>query len=49
MNLQNYKTCIDTIDVNTLNKLKYIVDEHTNIIILGNGGSNAISCHIAQD
>jgi D-sedoheptulose 7-phosphate isomerase len=49
MNLQNYKTCIDTIDVNALNKLKYIVDEHTNIIILGNGGSNAISCHIAQD
>jgi len=30
-------------------KLKSIVDEAENIIIIGNGGSNSIASHIAQD
>lgn len=49
MNLQDYKQCLDSIDQESLNKLKEIVNNHEHIIILGNGGSNAISCHIAQD
>lgn len=49
MNLQNYKHCLNQIDEKHLLELKDIIDSYQDIIILGNGGSNAISCHIAQD
>ncbi len=31
------------------NRLAHIVDEHQNIIIIGNGGSNSVASHISQD
>lgn len=49
MNLQKYKECLENIDQSLLDRLKEIVNLSEHIIILGNGGSNAISCHIAQD
>lgn len=49
MNLQNFKTCLYDINETDLQSLKDIVDKYEKIIILGNGGSNGISCHIAQD
>lgn len=49
MNLQNFKSCLDNINQDDLSKLKQYVLGAKNIIILGNGGSNAISCHLAQD
>ena len=30
-------------------KLKDIVNNHQNIIIIGNGGSNSVASHISQD
>jgi D-sedoheptulose 7-phosphate isomerase len=49
MNLQNFKTCLYDINEADLQSLKGIIDKYEKIIILGNGGSNGISCHIAQD
>lgn len=49
MNLNEYEKCFAAIDRNKLQKLKEIINYSQNIIVLGNGGSNAISCHIAQD
>ena len=49
MNLQEYKKCINDIDTTKIHKLAEIINDYSDIIILGNGGSNAISCHIAQD
>lgn len=49
MNLKEFKKCFEDLDIRELNLLKRIISEHNDIIILGNGGSNAISCHIAQD
>ena len=49
MNLQKFKECLDTINENDLNTLANIIKNARHIILLGNGGSNAISCHIAQD
>ena len=49
MNLQNYKDCLDKISSTDLLELRNMIHSFHNIIILGNGGSNAISCHIAQD
>ena len=49
MNLQEYKQCLANINEDDLAKLANIIKENNHIIILGNGGSNAISCHIAQD
>ena len=49
MNLQKYKECLESIDENQILSLKKIVSEFDKIIILGNGGSNSISCHIAED
>ena len=36
-------------DNDDLQRLKNIVKEHRKIIIIGNGGSNSVSGHIAQD
>lgn len=49
MNLQEYKNCLDKIDQSDLEKLSDIIRNSKDIIILGNGGSNSVSCHIAQD
>ena len=49
MDLTEYKKCFDELDQHKIFKLKEYIDYHNHIIILGNGGSNAISCHIAED
>ena len=49
MNLIKLKEQIDNINKQDLDKLKSAVLNADQIIILGNGGSNAISCHIAED
>ena len=49
MILNTYKQFVDRLLQDDLDKLKAIVDDYQDIIILGNGGSNAISCHIAED
>lgn len=49
MKLEEIKNCIEQININDLSKLKDIIYSSTNILILGNGGSNSISSHIAQD
>lgn len=49
MNLSEYKHCLNLITETDLSTLQQAVQSHEHIILLGNGGSNAISCHIAQD
>jgi D-sedoheptulose 7-phosphate isomerase len=49
MNLQEFKTCINGFSGEEQTTLKSIIDSHHNIIILGNGGSNAVASHIAED
>lgn len=49
MDLKEYKDCLNSIDESKLKELKELVYSHKQIIILGNGGSNAISLHIAED
>ena len=49
MNLLEFKKCLDNINLDQLETLKNIVSAHKNIILLGNGGSNAVTMHIAQD
>ena len=49
MELNELKKCIDDINIENLTTLKNIVKSSKNIIIIGNGGSNAISSHISQD
>ena len=49
MNLAEIKKTVDSILPSDLEKLKSLVFESDQIIILGNGGSNAVSCHIAED
>jgi len=49
MNLLKYKECVNDINQSHLDQLKTLVLAAPQVIILGNGGSNAISSHIAQD
>lgn len=49
MNLQEFKNCVNTFTESDQQYYKKIIDCHRNIIILGNGGSNAVASHIAQD
>jgi D-sedoheptulose 7-phosphate isomerase len=49
MILQDYKQCVSDISERQLAELKTIINNYHDIIILGNGGSNAISSHIAED
>lgn len=49
MNLDKLKKCIAEIDDDKIDSLKIWISKYDDIIILGNGGSNAISCHISQD
>ena len=43
------KRCLDEVSLQDLKKLEEIISSKENIIIIGNGGSNAISSHISQD
>ena len=48
--ISDIKNTLDTLNFNDLNHLKKVILENTTeIIILGNGGSNAISAHMAED
>ena len=49
MNIDDLKRCLNDIREEDLEKLKDIILSKEKIIILGNGGSNAISSHISQD
>jgi len=49
MNIKEYQKCFEELDQNKLIYLKEIINNFQDIIILGNGGSNAISCHLAED
>lgn len=49
MDLIKYKECLENLNQDNLNKLKEIIFRYRDIIILGNGGSNAISSHMAED
>jgi D-sedoheptulose 7-phosphate isomerase len=49
MNIQKFKECLELFDSYQQQQLTEIIKSYTNIIILGNGGSNAISSHMAQD
>lgn len=48
--ISDIKNTLNTLNFNDLNHLKKVILENTTeIIILGNGGSNAISAHMAED
>jgi D-sedoheptulose 7-phosphate isomerase len=49
MDLKSLLKNISSVNEKDLVKLKNVIEAHENIIILGNGGSNAVSCHIAED
>ena len=49
MNIEDLKKCLNDVSKSDLDKLRDIVLSKEKIIILGNGGSNAISSHISQD
>jgi D-sedoheptulose 7-phosphate isomerase len=49
MNLLNYKRCVNELRAEQLQALKETLLKFSDIIILGNGGSNAIASHTAQD
>jgi len=49
MNIKEYQKCFEELNQAQLSHLKQIIDDFHDIIILGNGGSNAISCHLAED
>ena len=49
MNIEDLKKCLSDVSKSDLDKLRDIVLSKEKIIILGNGGSNAISSHISQD
>lgn len=49
MNLQEFKKCLDGFSEQDQNHLNEIFKKYHNIFILGNGGSNAIASHIAED
>jgi D-sedoheptulose 7-phosphate isomerase len=49
MNVNEYKNIINGISEDALNQFKDKLLNFKKVIILGNGGSNAISSHIAED
>ena len=49
MNIKEYQKCFEELNQDQLSYLNQIIDDFHDIIILGNGGSNAISCHLAED
>jgi D-sedoheptulose 7-phosphate isomerase len=49
MNLEEVQKAIADIDPQDVNDLKSLLEAYHEIILIGNGGSNAICSHIAQD
>jgi D-sedoheptulose 7-phosphate isomerase len=49
MNLSDVIRAINEIDPNDVTRLEMVVKKYADIIMIGNGGSNAICSHIAQD
>lgn len=49
MNLQKFKECLELFDDKQRECFSDVISKYKNIIILGNGGSNAIASHMAQD
>lgn len=49
MNLTDFKKLVVGIQQKEVNELRKIVESYKDIIIIGNGGSNAIASHIAND
>jgi D-sedoheptulose 7-phosphate isomerase len=49
MDINEFKKCFEDLNQDDLNKLKRVILFYKDIIILGNGGSNAISQHISED
>lgn len=49
MKITELQKCISEIDADQLFLFNRLIKKHQKIIILGNGGSNAIAQHIAQD
>lgn len=49
MDLQEYKKCLSELEAGKLETLKDLIYHYDDIIILGNGGSNAVALHIAED
>jgi len=49
MNILDFKTCLDNIQQKKLDLYKEILSNFDRVILLGNGGSNAICSHISQD
>jgi D-sedoheptulose 7-phosphate isomerase len=49
MNLSHVIQAIHEIDQDDVIRLESLIRKHTDIIMIGNGGSNAICSHIAQD
>jgi D-sedoheptulose 7-phosphate isomerase len=48
--IEEIKTCLESLDSTKINSLKdMVLNSRGKITILGNGGSNAISAHIAED
>ena len=49
MDLNKLKLELNKITEDTKNNLGYFINNHSEIIIIGNGGSNSIASHISQD
>ena len=49
MKLSEVKEAIDAINQSEVDMLKQLLSTHEEVIMIGNGGSNAICSHIAQD
>lgn len=49
MDIEEFKNCVNQLGQKELNMLKEYICSSRHIIMLGNGGSNAITCHLAQD
>ena len=49
MKLSEVKKAVDAITQNEVDTLKRLLSSHEEVIMIGNGGSNAICSHISQD
>ena len=49
MKLDELQEAVEAIDRSEIQKFIDIVSQHEKIVIIGNGGSNAIASHISQD
>lgn len=49
MKIEDVKNNLDNISEDDLSKLEQLVNDATQVILIGNGGSNAIASHIAVD